>query len=150
MTALPHSGASAAFTDLVLEVFRFNGRLLHAGDRLAEPLNLSSARWQVLGATATSPASVAQISRMMGLTRQAVQRQADILERQKLIRYENNPDHRRAKLVCLTEEGQRVLERITKKQVQWARKIVMGTPALEIERALQLIKKLSDRVDSNK
>ncbi|MEM9575345.1 MAG: MarR family transcriptional regulator, partial [Pseudomonadota bacterium] len=45
-----HSPAGAVMTDLVLETFRLNGRLLASGDKLVEPLGLSSARWQVLGA----------------------------------------------------------------------------------------------------
>src|ERR1700704_2902386 len=63
-------------TELILEVFRLNGRLLVAGDRLVADLGLTSARWQVLGAVAlaAAPMPVAWIARNMGLTRQAVQR----------------------------------------------------------------------------
>ena len=61
--AMAHTKAGAAFTALVLEVFRFNGRLLAAGDRLGEPLGLTSARWQVLGAVEEKPLPVAQIGR---------------------------------------------------------------------------------------
>jgi len=63
-----------AFTRLILEAFRFNGCLLAAGDRLTQDLGLTSARWQVLGAIDEGPLPVAQISRNMGLSRQAVQR----------------------------------------------------------------------------
>ena len=72
-----------AVTALILEAFRLNGRLLAAGDALVAGLGLTSARWQVLGAVAASPASlsVAQIARGMGLTRQAVQRLANDMER---------------------------------------------------------------------
>ena len=45
----------AAVTALILETFRLNGRLLAAGDALVESLDLTSARWQVLGAIATAP-----------------------------------------------------------------------------------------------
>jgi hypothetical protein len=41
-----------AVTGLILEVFRFNGRLLVAGDRLVSDLGLTSARWQAMGAIA--------------------------------------------------------------------------------------------------
>ena len=49
---------SDALTQLILEVFRVNGGLLSAGDRLVADLGLTSARWQVLGAVALSPAAV--------------------------------------------------------------------------------------------
>jgi hypothetical protein len=50
-----HRPAGKAATALILEVFRFNGRLLAAGDKLVANLGLTSARWQVLGAIALSP-----------------------------------------------------------------------------------------------
>ncbi|MGA9320678.1 MAG: helix-turn-helix domain-containing protein, partial [Xanthobacteraceae bacterium] len=97
----------AAITDLVLETFRLNGRLLAAGDALVGDLGLTSARWQVLGAIALSavPLSVAQIARNMGLTRQAVQRLANEMQGDGLVRFAPNPHHQRAKLVLLTPAG---------------------------------------------
>ena len=75
--------SSAAITELILETFRLNGRLLAAGDALVRDLGLTSARWQVLGAAAMSPVPlpVAHLARNMGLSRQAVQRVADELRR---------------------------------------------------------------------
>src|SRR5215210_6586367 len=64
----------AAITELILETFRLNGRLLAAGDALVRDLGLTSARWQVLGAVAMSPVPlpVSHIARNMGLSRQGV------------------------------------------------------------------------------
>ncbi len=45
--------------DLVLKVFRLNGRLLNAADRLTEGSGLTAARWQVLGAVLHEPLTVA-------------------------------------------------------------------------------------------
>ena len=63
-------------TGLILAIFRLNGRLLLAGDRLVAGLDLTSARWQVLGAIALAerPQPVAWLARNMGLNRQGVQR----------------------------------------------------------------------------
>jgi len=57
----------AGITDLVLEVFRLNGRLIMAGDALVARIGLTSARWQVLGAIAldTGPAPVVRIADAM-------------------------------------------------------------------------------------
>ena len=73
MAADKHSPGGAALTDLVLEVFRLNGRLLSAGDKLVAEAGLTSARWQVLGAIhyASEPQTVSWLARSMGLTRQA-------------------------------------------------------------------------------
>src|SRR5271156_3718865 len=82
-----YTKAGKAFTELVLETFRFNGRLLLIGDRLARPVGLTSSRWQVLGAIEEQPLSVAQIARNMGLARQNVQRLADALQKEGIIHY---------------------------------------------------------------
>ena len=146
---MPHRKAGSNFTALVLEVFRFHGCLLAAGDRLTKPLHLSSARWKVVGAIDQCPLSVAQIARNMGLTRQTVQRLANEMKVGQFIEYAPNPDHRRAKLVRLTKKGRRVMKILKQRQIHWADKIAAGVNTEEIEAALGLIKKLRMRLDGN-
>ncbi|MBU2805784.1 MarR family transcriptional regulator [Acidithiobacillus ferridurans] len=59
-------------TEIMLAVFRLQGRLLKKGDELVKPLNLTSAKWQVVGAVALAgkPLSAPQIAEAMGITRQ--------------------------------------------------------------------------------
>src|ERR1700760_4585868 len=96
--------ANDALGELIVELFRLNGLLLAEGDRLTNDLGLSSARWQVIGALelVVRPLPVAQIARNMGVARQSVQRITNELEADGLIAFDDNPDHRRAKLVVLT------------------------------------------------
>ncbi|MGC0239418.1 MarR family winged helix-turn-helix transcriptional regulator [Arthrobacter sp. SD76] len=84
-----------------------NARLLAAGDTTLKELGLTSARWQVLGAIANSDdrVTVADIARTMGLTRQGVQRTVNDLVASELVSLEENPRHRRAKIVALTPSG---------------------------------------------
>lgn len=146
---MPHTKAGSWFTGLVLEVFRFHGRLLAAGDRLTKPLNLSSARWQVLGAIEQCPLSVAQIARNMGLTRQTVQKLADELNRGQFVQYAPNPDHKRAKLVCQTEKSRHVMKVLEQRQLRWANEVAEGVKDEEMEAALRLIHKLRVQVELN-
>ncbi|SCK51327.1 DNA-binding transcriptional regulator, MarR family [Streptomyces sp. AmelKG-E11A] len=88
-----------------LGVFRLNGQFLAVSDELAAPAGLSAARWQVLGAVLREPLPVAGIARAMGITRQSVQRVADVLAGQGLAEYVPNPAHRRAKLLRPTDAG---------------------------------------------
>ena len=90
-----------------MRVFRLEGFLTAAGDALAAPAGQSSARWRVLAAVEDRPMTVAQIARAWSLARQSVQRIADLLVRDGLVAYEDNPEHRRAKLVRLTPAGRR-------------------------------------------
>jgi DNA-binding MarR family transcriptional regulator len=135
------------FTDLVLEVFRLNGRLLAAGDRLAAPVGLTSARWQVLGAIDEQPLSVAGIARAMGLTRQSVQRLADLLAAEGSVAFIPNPRHKRAKLVDLTPTGRAMLREVTVLQKAWAERTAAGLPAARIEAAVEVLGSLRRRLE---
>ncbi len=122
-----------AFSELVLEVFRLNGLALEAGDRLAEPSGLSSARWQVLGVVDHGPAPAANVARVMGLTRQSVQQTADALERDGFVEYLDNPHHRRAKLIAITNKGRDALRQVETRQAIWAERLgtEIGLPRLK-------------------
>ena len=96
-------------SELWIRVFQLNGLFTAAGDALARPAGQTSARWQVMAAIEDAPASVAQIARRLRLTRQSVQRVADLLDRDGLAVYEDNPAHRRAKLLDLTLRGREIL-----------------------------------------
>ncbi|MEU3772063.1 MarR family winged helix-turn-helix transcriptional regulator [Streptomyces sp. NPDC032472] len=95
-----------------LGVFGLNGRFLALSEELARPAGLTAARWQVLGAVLQEPLPVAGIARAMGITRQSVQRIADLLAAQGLAEYVPNPAHRRAKLLRPTEAGRAAIARI--------------------------------------
>jgi DNA-binding MarR family transcriptional regulator len=112
--------AGDAFSALVVQVFRLNGLLLSAGDALAEPAGQTSARWRVLAAVEDKPLTVAQIARGWGLARQSVQRVADVLVREGIAAYEENPNHLRAQLLVLTPTGRSALGSIQAAQRAWA------------------------------
>ncbi|KOG11937.1 MULTISPECIES: MarR family winged helix-turn-helix transcriptional regulator [Streptomyces] len=101
-----------ALSRTALGVFRLNGQFLAVSEKLAEPAGLTAAWWQVLGAVLPQPLPVSGIARVMGITRQSVQRIADLLVREGLAAYEPNPAHRRAKLLAPTEAGRAAVRRI--------------------------------------
>ncbi|AGC48324.1 MarR family transcriptional regulator [Myxococcus stipitatus DSM 14675] len=115
-----YTSAGSAFSDLVFEIFRNNGLILAAGERLTEPSGLTSARWQVLGVVDHESAPVANVARTIGLTRQSVQQTADALEADGLIEYQENPHHRRAKLIVMTPKGRERLREVEARQMAWA------------------------------
>ncbi len=139
----------AVLTELIIEIFRLNGRLLAAGDALVADLGITSARWQVLGPIAQSPVPlpVAHIARNMGLTRQAVQRLANELEGDGLVRFAPNPHHQRAKLVLLTARGRAAYDAAMKRQSPWASRLAEGLSATEIDRAAATLRALRQRLD---
>jgi DNA-binding MarR family transcriptional regulator len=139
-----------ALTELILETFRLNGRLLTAGDALVRDLGLTSARWQVLGAIAMSsvPPPVSHIARNMGLSRQSVQRIANELEAQGVIRFAPNPHHQRAKLVLLTEHGQALYQAASTRQRPWTGALADGLSVERIEAATELLRMVRSRLEA--
>ena len=106
-----------AFQRLVGEVFRLNGELLSVGERLGKDLGMSPARWQTLATIRREQMTVAEIARRLGLTRQSVQRTANLLRREGLVKTAPNPGHRRSHLVGLTRDGERVWAQLRERQV---------------------------------
>jgi len=140
-----------AMTELVLEVFRLNGRLLAAGDALVSDIGLTSARWQVLGAVALSPVPlpVAHLARNMGLARQSVQRLVDEMMNDGLVRYAPNPHHRRAKLVLLTDRGHMTYRAAMDRQGPWADGLAAGLTPDAILSVTGILRKIRGRTDSD-
>jgi DNA-binding MarR family transcriptional regulator len=144
------SANGSVFTELILEVFRLNGILLEAGDRLTEPVGLSSARWQVLGVVEHEPTPVAHVARIMGLTRQSVQQTADALAKDGFITYTENPHHRRAKLMNITPKGRKALDYVQQCQVDWASRIG-GEHSLEnLKAAVTLLQQVRETLEQNR
>jgi DNA-binding MarR family transcriptional regulator len=151
MTAKRHTPGGEALTDLVLAVFRLNGRLLAAGDRLVSDLGLTSARWQVLGAIALAPnpQPVAWLARSMGLNRQGVQRIVNEMRDDDLVELRPNPHHRRAHLVALTKRGESAYAAAGRRQMPWANALAKGFDGEELAAAGRIIKALGERLDKS-
>jgi DNA-binding MarR family transcriptional regulator len=142
------SRAGDALTDLILKIFRLNGRLLDVADRITSGSGLTAARWQVLGAVLRAPLSVADIARSMGLTRQSVQRLADVLVDEGLGAYAENPAHRRAKLFRPTERGWAAIEFIHPIQVAWADRVGARVGAAALRETNAVVDTLLATLDS--
>ncbi|HET8936571.1 MAG TPA: MarR family transcriptional regulator [Polyangiales bacterium] len=142
------TAADDALTALILDLMKLNSLILLAGDRLVEPLGLTSARWQILGAIVANerPQPVAWLARDLGANRQNVQRIINDLEHAGLVTFEENPHHRRAQLVVLTDEGRRVYEAAMRLQTPWVQSLSKGFPLSDLEAAHELVNKLRERL----
>jgi DNA-binding MarR family transcriptional regulator len=84
----------------------------------------------------------------MGLTRQSVQRIADVLAEEGLVEFTPNPNHQRAKLVTLTSQGTEVLQEVTRRQVVWANELARGLAASELQAVVRLMATLRKRLET--
>ena len=141
---------AAALRALMLEVFRLNGALLRHGADLTAPLGQTQGRWQVIVAVAEAERTVPQIARRMGMSRQGVQRVADLLKADGLITYDQNPDHARSPLLRLTKKGARLERQLSDAGSEWSRAISDGLPARDLDRAISVVRALIKRLDDRK
>jgi DNA-binding MarR family transcriptional regulator len=116
----PRTPAGDALTDLIGQVVQLIRLFSVAGEALAKPAGQTLARWLVLETIDAAPATVAQIARTMHLARQSVQRLADVLVRDGFAVYQDNPAHRRAKLLAITPRGRSALRTVQAAQVAWS------------------------------
>jgi DNA-binding MarR family transcriptional regulator len=143
--------AGTALTDLVLDLFSLNNRMLAAGDRLVAGLGLTSARWQVLGTivAAVRPQPVAWLARDMGGNRQNVQRIVNDLEKEGLVTFEPNPHHKRAQLVVLTDKGKRTFDAAMRLQAPWVNELSDGLRVKDIETTRGVVSALLAKLEGN-
>ncbi|WP_300017384.1 MarR family transcriptional regulator [uncultured Roseobacter sp.] len=148
MTDEKWTEAGEAVTALILDVFRLNGRLQLAGDRLVAELGLTSARWQILGAIAQAekPEPVAWHARNMGVHRQGVQRIINELAREGIVEFRPNPQHKRANLVILTPMGEDLYEAAIVLQIPWVNELSKDLSPEEISITQQVIGQLKARL----
>ncbi len=151
MSKTRQTPAGRALTDVVLELFRLNNRMLNAGDRLVSNLGLTSARWQVLGTIVAAERAqpVAWLARDMGGNRQNVQRIVNDLAAEELVAFQPNPHHRRAQLVILTNKGKEAFSAAMDVQTPWINRLADGLRVVDIEATHKVISTLRRRLETN-
>ncbi|MFF5477269.1 MarR family winged helix-turn-helix transcriptional regulator [Streptomyces sp. NPDC012935] len=130
-----------------LGVFKLNGQFLAVAEELARPAGLTAAWWQVLGAVLGEPLPVAGVARAMGITRQSVQRIADLLVDKGLAEYRPNPAHRRAKLLAPTDEGRAAISGINPGHAALADRLADAFGDAELAEAVRVLERLSKVLD---
>ncbi|MFB8775471.1 MarR family winged helix-turn-helix transcriptional regulator [Streptomyces broussonetiae] len=135
------------FSRSALGVFRLNGQFLAVAEELARPAGLTAAWWQVLGAVLREPLPVSGIARAMGITRQSVQRVADLLVERELAEYRPNPAHRRAKLLAPTERGRAAVRRIDPGHAEFADRLAGALGAEGFAETVRVLERLSEALD---
>ena len=146
-----HTKQGQIFTQIVLELFKLNGLLVAEGDQITKEHALSSARWKILGALALSPhpMTVPQIANKMGQTRQSVQRLADAMQKDGFLDYQENPYHKRAKLVVISNKGEKIYKLLERKQIPWANSSSANISARDMDVALSVLKKMVKSFDTS-
>jgi DNA-binding MarR family transcriptional regulator len=144
-----HSAEGKLLTEIILGIFKLNGLLITEGDQLINGLGLSSARWKVLGAISESdrPMTVPDIARMMGQSRQAVQRLSNEMKEEGLLETKNNPGHKRAKLLALTDEGKSIYAEVEQLQIPWVNSIADEIETTDLKHTSSVLQRIITRLE---
>jgi DNA-binding MarR family transcriptional regulator len=137
------SDPGALLSETALAVFHLNGLFLEVSEKLARPARLTAAWWQVLGAVLREPLPVAGIARAMGITRQSVQRIADLLVDKGLAEYQPNPAHARAKLLAPTEAGRDAIAQIVPGHRELAERLTAELGIEGFQEVVAVVRRLS-------
>ena len=132
-------------TTITLSVFRLNGQFVEWGNHFSQPHGLTTARWQVLGAIALAPQppNVPQIAATMGVTRQGVLKQINLLADEGLVQPLPNPTHKRSPLYALTRIGQTTYDALDDRWNRHVQKMATGFTAADLDAALRVLSVMS-------
>lgn len=132
-------------TAIALAVFRLNGQLIEWGNHFSQPHGLTSARWQVLGAIAMapSPPNIPQIAAAMGVTRQGVLKQINLLVDEGLVELLPNPTHKRSPLYALTAKGQTIYDALADRWHKHVRQMSSEFTAADLDAAIRVLSAMS-------
>jgi DNA-binding MarR family transcriptional regulator len=149
------TGPTDPWSEFAIAIFRMNGLIMQAGEALSAQVGQSSARWQVLG-RAFQPQTVAEMARSIGYARQSVQRVANALAADGLVRYTAHPNDRRTKVVELTPSGLEVLQAIYEHQLEWSERVlssidpaVLGTATAALGSIAETVIAHSDHTEAH-
>ena len=122
------------------------GLLIEWGNTFAAPHGLTSARWQVLGAISMAPEApnIPQIAGAMGITRQAVLKQINVLTEEGLVQPLANPTHKRSPLYALTARGAAAYQAVVEQWQQHVRDISGQLSSADLDAASRVLSAMSD------
>src|SRR3984885_13996804 len=132
---------------IVAEIYDLAGRFREYGEAIAQTVGQTQARWQGMSAVSDRPHTVPQIARVLGVTRQNVQRIADLLVAEGSAEYQDNPDHRASPHLVLTKRGRAAFEQLMKAaggyHARIARKL-SSSDVVSLQRGLRRLLKTLD------
>jgi DNA-binding MarR family transcriptional regulator len=146
---LPHTEEGRLLTEVIVTTFRLNRSLLDVAEGLAADGEITAAWWQVIGGILDEPRTIPEIGRRMGMTRQAVQRVADLLVARGLAEYRPNPNHRRANLLACTKTGYWAIRRIALAQHPWANRIGAEVGAFGLRQTLKTMQRILSSLEAD-
>ncbi len=130
--------------DILAEAQALVARLGERQNDVARHCGQTRASAQLLGVVPRGGATVPQLARELGQSRQGVQRVADTLVEKALATYEHNPHHRRSSRLELTDRGEAVRAALQREAASREPDVEQDMEPEELEMALYVLRALRD------
>ncbi len=114
--------------------------LKHWAETLHESLAITVAMRGVLELMLLQgPASVPDMARARGVSRQHIQQQVDALLEKDFVRREDNPAHKRSPLIALTDKGRAVIQSMRADELDALSRLQVGVSDISIQEATHVL-----------
>ena len=141
------SGKAEAIAELMLDVAQCFFRIRALGQKTGLITSWGGGAFGFLRSLALlGPLTVPQIAQMRPTSRQRMQRLADELAAEGLVRFVDNPKHRRSKLVQLTARGEKRYRDLGARLLAIASTMGATLSEAEVRRATDIVRQLSEDV----
>jgi DNA-binding MarR family transcriptional regulator len=142
-------GKGDAIAELMLEAAQFFFRIRAVGQKTGLITSWGGGAFGFMRSLALiGPLTVPQIAEMRPTSRQRMQRLADELAAEGLVKFVDNPKHRRSKLVRLTPKGDRHYRALNKRFLTIASTLGIDLSEQDIRRTGEILRRLSEEVKS--
>lgn len=137
----------AAVAELMLEVAQCFFRIRALGQKAGLITSWGGGAFGFMRSLALlGPLTVPQIAEMRPTSRQRMQRLADELADEGLVKFVDNPKHRRSKLVRLTSKGEARYRELNARLLSIGSTMAGALGEAEIRNAAEVVRQLSDDV----
>jgi DNA-binding MarR family transcriptional regulator len=134
-----------AIAELMLEVAQCFFRIRAVGQQTGLITSWGGGAYGFMRSLAVlGPLTVPQIAAMRPTSRQRMQRLADELAAEGLVRFVDNPKHQRSKLVRLTRKGESQYQKMSTRFLSIASTMGGGLREAEIRNAIEIVRQISD------
>lgn len=132
---------------LIVEIRRAFNDLKTFSDAQNQDLRVTAAMRALLEhLIAQGPRPVPVIAREKSVTRQHIQQLADALVAAQLARFEDNPAHRRSKLLSATDEGRAVFTAIAAREADALSRLAQHFPPEQLSAATTTVRRLRQAI----
>ena len=136
-----------AIADLILEVAQCFFRIRAVGQKTGLITSWGGGAFGFMRSLALlGPLTVPQIAQMRPTSRQRMQRLADELAAERLVKFSDNPKHRRSKLVQLTPKGDAHYRELSARLLAIASTMGVALSEADIRKTTEIVRQLSDDV----